>query len=86
MYLFMEVMWRIYASVNWAIIGLDNGLSPIRYQAIIGTNSGLLQIKLLGTNFSKILIEIHFFFLFHSRIPVSKCLQTGGYFVSASMF
>ena len=25
----------IYASVNWVSIGWDNGLSPIRHQAII---------------------------------------------------
>ena len=33
-----------YASMNWVRIGLDNGLSPIRRQAIIWTNAGLLCI------------------------------------------
>ena len=39
------------------IIGLDNGLSPGRRQAIIWTNAGILLIGPLGTN-SEILIEI----------------------------
>ena len=33
-----------YTLVNYAIIGCDNGLSPIRPQAIIWTNSGALSI------------------------------------------
>ena len=41
------------------IIGSDNGLSPGRRQAIIGTNAGILLIRPLGTNFNDILIEIH---------------------------
>ena len=40
------------------IIGSDNGLSPGRGQAIIGTNAGLLLIGPLGRNFSEIVIEI----------------------------
>ena len=40
------------------IIGSDNGLSPDRRQAIIGTNAGILLIGPLETNFSQILIEI----------------------------
>ena len=43
------------------IIGSDNGLSPRRRQAIIGTNAGILSVEPLGTNFSGILIEIHTF-------------------------
>ena len=43
------------------IIGLDNGLSPGRRQAIIWTNAGLLLIRHLGTNFSEILIRIQIF-------------------------
>ena len=41
------------------IIGSDNGLSPDRRQAINWTNAGILLIGRLGTNVSKILIEIH---------------------------
>ena len=43
------------------IIGSDNGLSPGRRQAIIWTNAGILSIRILGTNFSEILSEIHAF-------------------------
>ena len=39
------------------IIGSYNGLSPGRRQAIICTNSGILLIGTLGTNFSEILIK-----------------------------
>ena len=46
---------------NLTIIGSDNGLSPGQHQAIIWTNVGLLSIGTLGTNFSKILIEIQTF-------------------------
>ena len=53
--------WRIYASLNWVIIGSDNGLSPVRRQAIIWTNAGILLIGPLGTNFSEILIGIQTF-------------------------
>ena len=43
------------------IIGSENGLSPGRHQAIIGTNVGILLIGPLGTNFNEISIEIHEF-------------------------
>ena len=46
---------------NLNIIGLDNGLSPGRRQAIIWTNAGILLIEPWGTNFSEILIDIHTF-------------------------
>ena len=39
---------------NLTIIGLDNGLSPGRCQAIIWTNARILLIEPLGTNFSEI--------------------------------
>ena len=51
----------IYASLNWVIIGSDNGLSPVRRQAIIWTKAGILLIWPLGTNFSEILIGIQTF-------------------------
>ena len=41
------------------IIGSDNGLSPVRRQAIIWTNAGILLMGPLGTKFNEILIEIH---------------------------
>ena len=46
---------------NITIIVPDNGLSPDRRQAIIWTNTGMLLIRTLGTNFSEILSEIHIF-------------------------
>ena len=52
---------HIYASLNWVIIGSDNGLSPVRRQAIIWTNAGILLIEPLGTNFREILIGIQTF-------------------------
>ena len=54
----IEAEWRIYASLNWVIIGSDNGLSPGRRHAIIWTNAGILLIGPLGTNYSENLIAI----------------------------
>ena len=45
---------RIYASVKRVSICSNNGLSPIRPQAIIWTNAGLLPIGPLRTNLIKI--------------------------------
>ena len=53
-------------------IGLDNGLSPGRHQAIIWTNAGILLIGPLGTNFSEILIEIPTFSFKKMRLKVSS--------------
>ena len=54
------------------ITGSDNGLSPARRQAIIGTNAGILLIRPLGTNFSEILIEILIFSFKKMRLKVSS--------------
>ena len=45
------------------IVGLDNGLSSGRRQAIIWTNAGILLSGPLATNFSEILIAIYIFSL-----------------------
>ena len=50
-------MTHIYVSKQ-TIIGSDNGLSPGRRKAIIRTNSGILLIWTVETNFSEILSEI----------------------------
>ena len=50
------------------IIGSDNGLSPGRRQAVIGTNAGILLVGLLGTNVIEILIEIQAFPLKQMRL------------------
>ena len=59
---------------NLAIIGLDNGLSPGRRQAIISTNAGILLIGPWETNFSEILISINTFSFkkIHLRISSAK--------------
>ena len=54
------------------IIGSDNGLSPDRRQAIIWTNTGLLLIGPLGTNFSEFLIKILTFSFKKMRLKVSS--------------
>ena len=54
------------------IIGSGNGLSPGRRQAIIWTNSGILVIRTLGTNFSEILGEIHSFSFSKMHLKLSS--------------
>ena len=41
-----------------AAVGSDNGLSPVRSQAIISINAGMLSIRTLETNYSEICSEI----------------------------
>ena len=59
----MTYFIEAYDAVVSAIIGLHDGLSSVRHQAIIWTNAGLLSNETLGTNFSGILIEIQTFSL-----------------------
>ena len=56
--------------MNWVNIGSDNGLTPIRCQAIIWTNAGLLSIGPLGTNLSEILIKIQNFLFTKMRLKI----------------
>ena len=49
--------WHIYQSVNYAIIGSDNGLLPVRQQNITRTNAGALIIGSLCNTW----IQIHHF-------------------------
>ena len=53
--------WCIHVSVQRANIGSDNGLSPVRRQAIIWINAGILSIGQLGTSFSEFFIEMEIF-------------------------
>ena len=53
-------------------IGSDNGLSPVRRQAIIWTNAGLSSIAPLGTNFRKIFAEIITFLFKEMYLKVSS--------------
>ena len=41
------------------IIGSDNGFAPGTCEAIIWTNTGILLVGPLGTNFRELLIEMH---------------------------
>ena len=66
----IEAEWPIYASAQHANIASDNGLSPVRRQAIIWTNAGILSIRPRVTYFSGILIEIP---QFHSTKCTWKC-------------
>ena len=68
----VEAEWHIYASVNYTIIGSDNGFTAGRRQAIIWTNAGILLIRPLGTNFSEIFIEIKTFSLVNLYLKVSS--------------
>ena len=78
-----EAEWRLYASINNGIIGSNNVLSPVRRQAIIWTNAGLLLTAPLGTNFNEISIR---FQQFHSRKCIWICrLRNVGHLFSASM-
>ena len=57
---------------NVTIIGSENGLSPVRRQAIIWTNAGILLIGPSETNFSEILIEIYKFSFMKMRLKGSS--------------
>ena len=54
------------------IIGSDNGLSPGRRQAIIGTNAEILLIGPFGTYFSEILIEFQTFSFKNMHLKMSS--------------
>ena len=57
---------------NLTNIGSDNGLLPVRRQAIIWTNAGILLIGPLGTNFSEILSEIRSFLFKKTHLKMSS--------------
>ena len=65
--------WVMHICVgNLTIIGSDYGLSPGRHQAIIWTNTGILLIGTLGTNFSEISIAILTFSSKKNRLKLSS--------------
>ena len=64
------------------IIGSDNGLSSGRHRAIIWTNTGMISIRTLETNFSAILIEVRIFTLKKMQFYMSTKWRQ---FFSASM-
>ena len=68
--------WVTHLCVSeFSIIGSDNGLATTGRQAIILTNTGILLMWILETNFSEILIEIHIslFNKTHLKISSAKC-------------
>ena len=79
----IEAEWRVF---KLTIIGSDNGLLPGRRQAIIWTNTGILLIGPLGTNFIEILIGIQTFSFkkMHLKMSSAKwrpfCLGLNVYF------
>ena len=80
----LDAKWRKYASVNQAIIGSDNGLSPVRAKPVYEPETMLdyflynLTIRKLQWNFKR-----NSKFYWTNRIW--KCrLQNGGHFVLAS--
>ena len=60
------------ASVKHTIIGSDNGLLPIRRQAIIWTNVAILSIGPQGTYFSEILFKIQKFSFKEMHLKMSS--------------
>ena len=51
----------MYSSVNWVIIGSDNGLLPVQHQAIILKNADIMSVAPLETYLNEILFEIQKF-------------------------
>ena len=70
-----EAWWHTTASVNWVIIGSGNGLLPYRHQAITWTNTDLLSIWHLGTNFSEILIKTQWFSFKQMHLKMSSAVR-----------
>ena len=58
--------------IKLTTFGLDNGLSPVRRQAIIWTNAWLLSIGPLGTNFSDNFIKMQNFSFMKKRLKISS--------------
>ena len=64
---------HIYASVKRVSIGSDNGLAPIRRQAIIETDAGILSIWLSRINFNDILNKIKKRFIHENASENNVC-------------
>ena len=68
-----------YNTLTVTVIGSDNGLPCIRWQAVILTNVGLLSIALLGTtNVDEIWLKIQHFSL--KKMRLERRLQYVGHF------
>ena len=64
--------WHISVSLNWVIMGLDNGLSPVQHQTITWTNYDIQSIWNLRTNFTREIL-IHKYWIFHLEECIWKC-------------
>ena len=60
---FMSLIYKVFGdyTLNRVSTGSENGLSPIRHQAIIQINAGILLIRPKGTNFSENRLKIQKF-------------------------
>ena len=67
----VDALWRMYASMSWVFIGLDNSVSPVRHQTISRTNINLLPIGSWGRNFSKIKTNMQPF-LFNKSVWICR--------------
>ena len=72
---FIVAEWRIYASVSKTTTGSDNGLSPVRRQAITWTNTVIWtpRDKLRWCDVSTKCKH------FHLKDTFERCLQNGGH-------
>ena len=76
-------MWCRYTSVNYAIIGSDNGLLPVWHQAIIWISAGILFTGSSGLTWVKFDSKYKRFSL---KKRISKCrLGNGCHFILASV-
>ena len=64
--------WHLQASVQHTNIGSDNGLSPVRRQAIIWTNAAILSIRPQETYFIEILFKIQKFSFKRMHLDMSS--------------
>ena len=64
--------------MNCVSIGSDNGLSPVRRQAIIWASAGLSSIGPLGLIFSEILIKIQNFSFHENTVCKMASILSGG--------
>ena len=69
--------WRMQLSTNNAIVGLDNGLWPIRHPVIIWTKIGTLSIRQQGTYFNDYFCQWQS--LYSRKCAWKYRLQNGGY-------
>ena len=79
----LDIDWRVkhICVSKLATDGSDNGLSSARRQAIIWTDSVIVLIRTLGTNFGETLSEIHTFSFKKMHLKISS--KNGSHFVSA---